>query len=590
MAAVAAKTSIPRQQQQQQQQQQRKVPLFRPEQMRLLPDQFTSEERTKWETGLRTLWTQIEKNTPDTATHMDAKRKLFDFSRTLQSKIQSAQVQKAAHSPSLVQQQAGDSSNLNGQARQQQHTKIPPKIMEHVTNFPFQLPPGVQAGSEAAQKWLLTAKNGYLKALLTMEHSSIRLSAAEAALKNNNVEGKQLTPEEEKEWTEKKDLAQKQSADAKTYVEQFHQQQNQYKAANLGGQQCQTGQPIGANSNMNQAAIQATRSQIETQEPNPVTQTINAAIEAARNQQIAGRRTPQSNQVSQVPGHSSTTRVGSQTVKMEGNIPPSINTSTSQIQGQQRSIQTSPQPTTLPRSAGIAPPAGAPQQPQALSHSDALGLAARTYSSNNHSTPSIMGHSHPTSIEKPRPDNSMSNKLPIPKHLPDHVTALPQPVPMPQVRPSITGGPSNITGGILGQPVMTKMPGFNMEGDGDRVLSKKKLDELVRQITGGGQGGSDGVDGVRSLAPDVEENILQVADNFVDQVLQAACKNAKERGSRTLEIRDIQLTLERGYNIRIPGYASDEIRTVRKIQPAPGWIAKMSAVQAAKVTGGKNSD
>ena len=83
---------------------------------------------------------------------------------------------------------------------------------------------------------------------------------------------------------------------------------------------------------------------------------------------------------------------------------------------------------------------------------------------------------------------------------------------------------------------------------------------------------------------------MNVADNFVDQVLLAACKNAKERGSKILEIRDIQLTLERSYNIRIPGYASDEIRTVRKIQPSPQWIAKMSAVQAAKVTGGKNAD
>jgi transcription initiation factor TFIID subunit 12 len=86
------------------------------------------------------------------------------------------------------------------------------------------------------------------------------------------------------------------------------------------------------------------------------------------------------------------------------------------------------------------------------------------------------------------------------------------------------------------------------------------------------------------------QSILTVADQFVDQVLQAACKNAKERGSKILEIRDIQLTLERGYNIRIPGYASDEIRTVRKIQPSPAWISKMSAVQASKVTGGRNID
>lgn len=81
--------------------------------------------------------------------------------------------------------------------------------------------------------------------------------------------------------------------------------------------------------------------------------------------------------------------------------------------------------------------------------------------------------------------------------------------------------------------------------------------------------------------------MLTVADTFVDQVLHAACKVAKERGSKALEIRDIQLTLERGYNIRIPGYASDEIRTVKKIQPATNWINKMSAVQASKVTGGR---
>ncbi|EHL03289.1 putative Transcription initiation factor TFIID subunit 12 [Glarea lozoyensis 74030] len=123
-----------------------------------------------------------------------------------------------------------------------------------------------------------------------------------------------------------------------------------------------------------------------------------------------------------------------------------------------------------------------------------------------------------------------------------------------------------------------------MAAEGDRVLSRKKLDELVKQVTGGGHG--DGP----SLTPEVEESMLTVADTFVDQVLNAACKIAKERGSKSLEIRDIQLTLERGYNIRIPGYASDEIRTVRKIQPSNAWIAKMSAVQAAKVTGGKNQE
>ena len=67
-----------------------------------------------------------------------------------------------------------------------------------------------------------------------------------------------------------------------------------------------------------------------------------------------------------------------------------------------------------------------------------------------------------------------------------------------------------------------------------------------------------------------------------------ACKLAVARGSKVLETRDLQMAIERGYNIRIPGYTSDELRTVRKVQPHPSWIAKMSAVQAAKVTQGKS--
>jgi transcription initiation factor TFIID subunit 12 len=78
-----------------------------------------------------------------------------------------------------------------------------------------------------------------------------------------------------------------------------------------------------------------------------------------------------------------------------------------------------------------------------------------------------------------------------------------------------------------------------------------------------------------------------VADEFVDNVITSACRLAKLRGGTSLELRDIQIVLERNYNIRVPGFASDELRTVKKIQPTQGWTQKMSAVQAAKVTGGK---
>jgi len=129
---------------------------------------------------------------------------------------------------------------------------------------------------------------------------------------------------------------------------------------------------------------------------------------------------------------------------------------------------------------------------------------------------------------------------------------------------------------MMGQPAIQQTPGYVLESEGQHVLSKKKLRELVMQVTGG----SD------SLTPDAEEVFLDLADTFIDQIVTSACKVAKLRQSPYLELRDLQLVLERNYNIRIPGYSSDELRTVRRYHPTPGWMQKVAAVQAAKVTGG----
>jgi transcription initiation factor TFIID subunit 12 len=80
---------------------------------------------------------------------------------------------------------------------------------------------------------------------------------------------------------------------------------------------------------------------------------------------------------------------------------------------------------------------------------------------------------------------------------------------------------------------------------------------------------------------------LTLADEFIDNVITAACKLAKLRGSGSLEVRDLQLVLERQYNIRIPGYATDDVRTVKKTMPSAGYLQKMNAVGAAKLMGGK---
>ncbi|KAK4692305.1 transcription initiation factor TFIID subunit 12, partial [Lecanoromycetidae sp. Uapishka_2] len=185
-------------------------------------------------------------------------------------------------------------------------------------------------------------------------------------------------------------------------------------------------------------------------------------------------------------------------------------------------------------------------------------------------------HAHPQQDQRNQNNHA---KMPIPKDLNLQPT---QPVSMGPSRPTMTNGPNAM--GAIGQPAIQRHPGYVLEGEGEHVLSKKKLEELVRQVTGGT--GGEGEEG-EALTAEVEETLLSVADDFVDQVIVAACRLAKLRNSSTLELRDLQLILERNYNIRVPGYASDELRTVRKTVPTQAWTQKLSAVQAAKVTGGK---
>ena len=80
--------------------------------------------------------------------------------------------------------------------------------------------------------------------------------------------------------------------------------------------------------------------------------------------------------------------------------------------------------------------------------------------------------------------------------------------------------------------------------------------------------------------------MMDIVDEYVDDVIQSACRIAKLRNAPHLELIDLQLVIERKYNIRTPGYTLDETRVVRRQAPTSGWLQKMGAVSAAKLTGG----
>jgi transcription initiation factor TFIID subunit 12 len=120
---------------------------------------------------------------------------------------------------------------------------------------------------------------------------------------------------------------------------------------------------------------------------------------------------------------------------------------------------------------------------------------------------------------------------------------------------------------MMGQPAIQQTSGYVLESESQHVLSKKKLRELVMQVTGGSDSLTPDIEEVRAIqihSPFYQPKLtnkshvfLDLADTFIDQIVISACKVAKLRQSPYLEFRDLQLVLERNYNIRIPGYSSD---------------------------------
>jgi transcription initiation factor TFIID subunit 12 len=80
-----------------------------------------------------------------------------------------------------------------------------------------------------------------------------------------------------------------------------------------------------------------------------------------------------------------------------------------------------------------------------------------------------------------------------------------------------------------------------------RILTRQKLSELAKQI-----------DGDDRLDEDAARIMMILADEFVDSVTNFACKLAKHRKSPTVEVKDVQMHLERNWGIRIAGLSQDD--------------------------------
>merc|ERR1712112_722540 len=103
-----------------------------------------------------------------------------------------------------------------------------------------------------------------------------------------------------------------------------------------------------------------------------------------------------------------------------------------------------------------------------------------------------------------------------------------------------------------------------------QVLDKKRLTELVKEV-----------DPAEQLDDDVEDVLLQIADDFIEQTVSQACALAKHRKAGTIDVKDVQIVLERSWNMWIPGFGTEDIRPYKRSATTEAHKQRMAVIRKA---------
>jgi hypothetical protein len=462
--------------------------LVRPDAITKLPN-LTGEQKSRFHSAVQQWWSIIESNPQDSAQHQAAMTKLRDMTKSVaniwrghqqtaqrngQAAPQAPGQQQAVPPQSLQQQQQSQhlqqqrqlqeqqsvadakraqastatSQGMPAQGQQAQATAGQPRrlqpskeIQSHVEGFPYIVPPQFPEGSDEANSWLATTKQNYAQLLAQYELANAQSNMLLKKVELTKTAGQPIPEnvlQSYKALVHKKEMLKKQ-------IDTFRLAQSKLKLAT-------------------EAAAEK----------------ANAVVPPAQTSSPASTSAPQSATVppTSAPSQPPTSAPVSR---------PSINTS-----------QPAAPVGSAPPSAAT-PTVPAPQrggEPVPLSHNAALDAVSAHHAEARASGTSQPGRGAappPPAEREPGTQPSQTQQQrhhTISRALPQNLMAPPAPVTAQPPRPTLAAA------GAVNQPPLVKPPPFQLEGDGaSHVLSKRKLDELVRQVTGGAE----------TLSPEVEE-------------------------------------------------------------------------------------
>ncbi|KAL6574978.1 hypothetical protein OROMI_012263 [Orobanche minor] len=87
------------------------------------------------------------------------------------------------------------------------------------------------------------------------------------------------------------------------------------------------------------------------------------------------------------------------------------------------------------------------------------------------------------------------------------------------------------------------------------------------------------IDPSEKLDPEVEDILVNIAEDFVESITTFGCSLARHRKSTTLEAKDIILHLERNWNMTLPGFGGDEIKIYKKLTVTEMHKERLAAVK-----------